>query len=68
VGLDQYIASGCDGFMGWATMLSEVNDITWSLTMDELLTLSYSLQTLVSETLLLLLSTVIYCSPCFNRL
>jgi hypothetical protein len=28
--------------------------------------LSYSLQTLVSETLLLLLSTVIYCSPCSN--
>jgi hypothetical protein len=36
MGLEQYITSGCDGFVGWATTLSKAVDITWLLTMDEL--------------------------------
>jgi hypothetical protein len=35
VDLDQYVTGGCDGFVGWAIMLSKVIDITWSSTMDE---------------------------------
>jgi hypothetical protein len=38
VGLDQYIASGCDEFVGYTMMLDEFIDIAWLLTMNELLT------------------------------
>jgi hypothetical protein len=34
MGLDQYITSGWDRFVGQATKLGEVIKITWSLTMD----------------------------------
>jgi hypothetical protein len=36
MGLDQYIASECDGFVGWVIMLGEVIDVAWSSTINEL--------------------------------
>jgi hypothetical protein len=39
VGLDQYVTSGCNRFVGQAMMLDEFIDIAWSLTMDKLLIL-----------------------------
>jgi hypothetical protein len=38
MGLDQYVASGCDRCVGWATKLGRVVNVTWLLTIDELST------------------------------
>jgi hypothetical protein len=40
VGLDQYVTSRCDGFVGQAIMLDDDIDITLSMIMDEPLSLT----------------------------
>jgi hypothetical protein len=38
VGLDLYIASGCDGFVGWAMMLDEVVDMAYTVSINGIFT------------------------------